>query len=295
MLAYSIEKEKEGEMIGVDNILKLLELVVLTGHIEGEQPVSTLVTAPVEAGKTELVLQFAQNEGCVALTDVTAYGIMRDYGQSIINGQVKHLIIPDLIKPMSRGRDTVHSLVAFLNALIEEGVLRISTYAERIGAPSDGLSLGADQIPVKCGLIATLAKGVLLDGRHHWSRMGFMSRMLPISYDYGASTQLDIHKSIARRQYLTDSPIRLSLPTSDVEVTLNSPQADDLITLAAGLTGMLTSSRNPEKVYGFRLQKHLQRLAMASALKDGRDIVTQRDADYIRSLAGCINLEYYPI
>jgi len=282
-------------MIGTDTIIKLLELVVLSGHIKGEQPVSVLVTAPVEAGKTEIVMKYSQVSGCVALTDVTAYGIMRDYGQSIIAGKVRHLIIPDMIKPMSRGRDTVHSLIAFFNTLIEEGVLRISTYAERIGAPSDGISLETPQIPVRCGLIATMAQDVLLDGRHHWSRMGFMSRMLPISYTYNASTQLGIHRSIANRAYLSDTPIQLSLPSEDVEIRLESPQASDIITLASGLTSIITSSNNPERVYGFRLQKDLQRLVMASALKEGRDTVAQADVDYVSSLVSCINLEYYPI
>jgi hypothetical protein len=279
-------------MIGIDTILGLLELVVLSGHIRGEQPVSALVTAPPEAGKTTMVMKFVTNEGLVVLTDCTAYGIMYDYGELITQGRIKHLVIPDLIRPMSRGKDTVHSLVAFLNALIEEGVVSISTYAEHVGVQNQGNSV---QLAVRCGLITTMAQGVLLDGRHHWARMGFMSRLLPISYTYNASTQLDIHMAIANRDYLSDTPIRLNLPTEDVEIRLQSPQTDELITLASGLNSIITSTNNPERVYGFRLQKHLQRLAMASALKHGRDIVSQDDVDYLRSLSGCINLEYYPL
>ena len=276
-------------MIGLTRILELLELVIFSAYVKGEQPVSVLITAPVEAGKTELVLKFGGNKGCVVLTDATAYGIMRDYGQGIIDGTVKHLIIPDLIKPVSRGKDTVHSLIAFFNALVEEGIVRVSTYAERIGV------LDAERaIPVKCGLIATMAKGFLLDGRHHWSRMGFMSRMLPISYDYAASTQMDIHDSISRRDYLDDAPIVLALPDSEIEVRLESHEAENLKMLTSAVMSVFSTNR-PERVYGFRLQKQLQRLAMASALRDGRDIVTQVDVDYIRSLSGCINLEYSPI
>jgi hypothetical protein len=281
-------------MIKVNKILDLLELVVWSGYIKGEQPVSALVTAPVEAGKTEVIMKFAQNKGVIALTDVTAYGINRDYGQLIINKKIRHLIIPDLVKPMSRGKDTVHSLIAFLNSLIEEGVLRISTYAERIGAPVDGADLQVQPTPVKCGLIATLAKDILADGRHHWSRMGFMSRLLPISYDYGVTTKMEIQQSIARMDYRGDTPINLNLPSDDVAVKLDLPQGTELMML----TNTLISQRiknNPETVYGFRLQKHLQRLAMASAVKDGRDIVQQKDVDLIKDLSTVINLEYYPI
>ena len=105
---------------------------------------------------------------------------------------------------------------------------------------------------------------------------------------------MEIHKSIANREYSEEEPIKLSLPAEDAEVRLESPQGNELLELTA-LLNNLTSEKNAEKVYGFRLQKHLQRLAMASALKDGRDVVTQADVDYIRSLASCINLEYYAI
>lgn len=281
-------------MIRLEKVTKLLELAVFSGHIKQEQPVSALVTAPPEAGKTNLVMKFAQNAGCVALTDCTAFGILRDYGQAIRERKIRHLIIPDLVRPMSRGKDTVHSLIAFLNALIEEGVLRISTYAERVCAPKTDEDLEKQPIPVKCGLIATLAKDILTDGRHHWARMGFMSRMLPISYDYGIRTKLEIHKSIARRDYVEEAPIILGLPDEDVEIGLESPQADELLTLSTTLAGV-SDRNNPEKTYGFRLQKHLQTLAMANALKNGRGKVWQEDVELIQELSSCINLEYYPL
>ena len=125
--------------------------------------------------------------------------------------------------------------------------------------------------------------------------MGFMSRLLPISYTYNAGTQLEIHRAIANREYLSDTPILLNLPPQNVEIRLQAPQTDELIALASGLNSILASSSNPERVYGFRLQRHLQSLAMASALRHRRDIVTQEDVDYLRSLSGCNNLEYYPI
>ncbi len=273
-------------MIGVDKIIELLGLVVTSGYIKGEQPVSALVTAPVEAGKTDMAVKLRGSKGCIILTDATAYGIMTDYGQQITRREIRHLIMPDLVKAMSRDRDTVHTLITFFNALLEEGIYRTATYAEHL----------QHNTPVKCGLIASIAKGVLLDGRHRWSQVGFISRMLPISYDYGAVTQSEIHKSIARRDYRSDKPTSLQLPEDDIEVKLPLKQADDLLVLSSGLTGVLsTSNKNAQRIYGFRLQKHIQRLAMASAIKEGRDKVSQSDVDKIKSLISCVNLEYYPI
>jgi hypothetical protein len=281
-------------MIKVEKIQNLVELAILSAYLKGEQPVSLLITAPVEAGKTELLLQFASNKGVLVLTDATAFGIMRDYGQPIINRQIRHLIIADLIKPMSRSKDTVHTLITFLNGLLEEGIFRMSTYADKTGSPLQGIAINQQPIPVKCGLITTMAKEVLLDGRHHWSRVGFMSRLLPISYDYTVATQAEIHESISKRAYLENKPIELDLPNEDVDIELPQKQAEQLTLLSSFI---LSSTRkdSPERVYGFRLHKHLQRLAMANALKEKRDKVQDRDAELLRELSVCLNLDYYPL
>lgn len=281
-------------MLGVDKIIKILELVVFSGHIKGEQPVSALVASLPEAGKSEMIMKLADNEGCLVLTDVTAYGIMKDYAKRIAEKEIRHIIIPDLIKPMSRGKDTVHSLIAFLNCLLEEGVMKMSTYAMSVGVPSEGMSVSSPSTPIKCGLITAMAKDLLLDGSHHWTQMGFMSRMLLISYDYNVSTQLSIHKSIAERQYLSEAKIKLNLPKEDVEVKLDIKQADSLMTLSTALSH-IGNKANPEKVYGFRLQKILQRLAMASALSEGRDTVEEKDVEVIRQLAVYMNLDFNPL
>ena len=281
-------------MIKLEKVTNLLELAFYSGYIKGEPPVSALVTAPPEAGKTEMVMRFADNKGLVVLTDCTAWGIMHDYGQAIRERKVRHLVIPDLVRPISRGKDTVHSLIAFLNSLVEEGVVRISTYMEHIGVPTGKAGEETQPTPVKCGLIATLAKDILEDGRHQWSKMGFMSRLLPISYAYAVPTKVEIQKSIAKREYQQDSPLKLALPEDDVEIKLGAPESEALMMLSTQISS--TSDRNnPQKTYGFRLQKHVQRLAMASALKDKRDSVQQKDVDLIQELSGCINLEYYPL
>ena len=194
---------------------------------------------------------------------------------------------------MSRNKDTVSGLITFFNALLEEGVYKVSTYAERLGAATPG-AFEQQTRPVKCGLITTMAKDVLLDGRHHWSRVGFMSRLLPISYEYTFSTQSEIHQSIARREYLKMEPISLTLPEKDTKVDLSTELAERLTILTVFVTSS-TRKDSPENVYGFRLHKHLQTLAMASALREGRDMVTTTDLDLLKDLAVCINLQYYPV
>lgn len=47
-------------MIGVDNIIELLKLVVYTGHIKGEQPVSVFGDFFHLTGKDEAINQTSQ-------------------------------------------------------------------------------------------------------------------------------------------------------------------------------------------------------------------------------------------
>ncbi|MFC2123061.1 hypothetical protein ACFLRP_05190 [Bacteroidota bacterium] len=282
-------------MIRVKLIRRIIELAIWSAYIKGEQPVSVLLTAPVEAGKTEILMLFSENQGVVLLTDATAFGIIRDYGDVITNKQVRHLIFPDLIKPLSRGKETVHGFIAFLNSIVEEGLLRVSTYATTVAPPEQSSDIGTPPKPVKCGIIAALAKEVLKDGRHQWSQMGFMSRMIPVSYRYATDTQIIIRRSISKRKYIADKKVELQLPDNDIEVTLERKQAKELEALAADLVAIFKTSVNAERIYGFRLQKQLQRLAMANALRKGRDTVTNKDVELIYKLSNIINLDYYPL
>lgn len=100
-------------MIKVNRILRIIELAIYSGYLKGEQPVSVLITAPPEAGKTNMVLKFADNKGCLELDDATAYGIVRHYGKQICEHKIRHLIIPDMVKPMSRQRNSAQPYCLF--------------------------------------------------------------------------------------------------------------------------------------------------------------------------------------
>ena len=63
------------------------------------------------------------------------------------------------------------SLIAFLNSLTEEGVKGISTYAERIGAPTDNKNPQNQTAPIKCGLISTIAKDFLIELKEVFEEM----------------------------------------------------------------------------------------------------------------------------
>lgn len=267
-------------MIKTEELEHLLKLALLSPYIKGERSVSVLISARVESGKTALLQKAGEVSGVVYLTDATAYGIQRKYLDGIADGTIRTLIMPDLITPLSRASDTVETFVTFLNGLIEEGIVEIQTYAyaKRL------------KVPARCNIITSIAKEHLFDQRHRWSKVGFLSRVVPVSYEYASSTVYDIQQSIASRGYTRETNFDdLKLPGKDIEVSLPKKIALQVASLAPAV---IDQGHFADKLYGFRLQKQLQTLCMANAMMNDRHTVLQKDFDKIKGLADYINLRF---
>lgn len=89
-------------MIKLEELEKLIEITLLTGYIRDERPVSLLITADPESGKTELVKKAKRVKGIPYLTDATAWGIIDKYWDAIEQGKVRHITIPDLTVPLGK-------------------------------------------------------------------------------------------------------------------------------------------------------------------------------------------------
>ncbi len=87
-------------MKSIEIIREAVELTLISARIEGEQPGSLLITAEVEEGKTHLVSQYMSIEGVAYLADATAWGIIEEYLKDITSGKIRHLIFPELIRPL---------------------------------------------------------------------------------------------------------------------------------------------------------------------------------------------------
>ncbi len=260
--------------MGIEAIREAVELTLISGQLENEQPGSILITAEVEEGKTHLVARYKNLDGVAYLADASAFGILRAYQQDLQQGRLKHLIFPELIRPLERQQETASALVAFLGELMEEGVKEIHTYATDFKLPQ----------PVKAGVIACIARGNLKHRINYWNQTGFLSRFLVISYSYGDDTANKVMNDIILRK--TDGEGMFVLPRR-AKVNL-PPEIGQLLTtssvrMAKGLYAPL---------HGYRMQKHLQRLVMASALRAGRDTVTKEDLITILDILGYVNLDY---
>lgn len=256
-------------MIGLQGVEELIKYALFSAWVKDERPLSLMIIARVESGKTETVNQFVWNKGILVMTDLTYWGLLNKYKEQLMAGEVNHIIIPDMIVPINRSRDTVNSLIAFLNALTEEGVKEIATYAF-----PEGLSLTQ---PIRAGVITTIARKDFDHWKERWSAVGFTSRFLPVCYDYTEETRDKIYNALIFRRE-TAKPISLDFPETPQYIFL--PPG-----IATSATQYSKAIGVAIETYGFRAQRQLQTLMMSRALSKGRLEVNKEDFDVVVGLS----------
>lgn len=268
-------KAQEKDLLGLSALRETVETVLFTPYIKNEKPVSLLIVAKPESGKTAVLKSYVQNKGIVYITDCTAYGLSRDILPKISSGEVRTIIIPDLITPLSKSHKTRQSFIAFLNNLIEEGVVKVSTYVT------------VWEKEARANVITAVTDEELRDGRHDWAKMGFLSRFLIFSYSYPISLVTQIFRYYTENHYIVTER-RLNLPENDVDVVLPAEIAQRLDPIAIAIGQAM-------QTYGIRAKINLRSFIKALALKEGRKKVTEKDFERLIYLANWLNLNFNPV
>jgi len=272
-------------MIGVDQLLDILKVTVYSGAVKYENPLSLMEIASVGSGKTSMVKKAASKtrvetievgkdknkkkieirkiDGSVLYsTSCTPYALYTRYGHEFKTGKIKHLVIPDFLSVLNLPKYQMMTVVQFYNQLIEEGIMSIES--------RDGRFLS--QIPVTIGLITTIAYQDFIKRKDDWGAIGFLSRLLPVSFKYKNSTAVSIREAVKSKEYILGSAnFNIKLPP-ETEIKLPIEQANVIETIAI-------ATKDPNDELGVRRQKQLQVFCMANALMNGRDTVTPEDTD----------------
>lgn len=255
-------------MIKVDELKELIKTILYTGYVADEKPLSIMFVGHYGTGKSEILNSFNVNDNIAFFTDVTYMGLIKLLQE---NKEVRHIVIPDFLKITMKKQSTTQNIISCFNALIEEGIDKISMMGQSF-----------DFKGKKAGLITATTKNSYIQNKRTWTNMGLLSRMLIISYDYGDETIEEIFDYIMNRRYLTNSKkLKLNMPIKNMNVILP-------IKLAKMLR---------DKDTDFRTQKQYQTLAMARTLMDNRSdlVVNEKDIKVITKFKRFINLDYSKI
>lgn len=270
-MKVSIAPAERDSLIQLEPLKKIVECALTSPLIANEKPLSLLIVAKAESGKTSVMKLYRQNKSVVYVSDCTAYGITRDILPKIVSGEVRTIVIPDLLTPLSKSTKTRQSFVAFLNNLIEEGVAKITTYSTVWDKEA------------RANVITAVTDEALDDARHEWAKMGFLSRFIVFSYSYSMSTVTEIMNRYSERG-LGTCDLTLLLPSKEVGVELSKEIADKLNPISMRIGEQF-------RLYGIRAKINLRSLLKTLALRNGHKKVIDQDFKELLELADYMNFD----
>jgi hypothetical protein len=251
--------------VGLSRLNALIKTVIWSGMVEDEEPVSAVIIAPPESAKTELLKQFRGTRTLEFFADLTSRGLS-PYKADIENQKLRHIVILDLIRVLSHPRVTADRTIQTLAGLIEEGQ---STIADAGGIEKWGDTTNLPRI----GALMAVTPQVYRRKRKMFRDTGFLSRFLPIHYDYSAATVKSIHLAI-QCGHKKPEPTPVILPEKRLKAKIPDKIAPTVTLLARNLG-------ERSNTWGFRWHRSLRSLLKATALSNGRMLVNYDDYDQL--------------
>lgn len=244
-------------MIDSRDLEVIVALSLCSGHLANEKPVSLMIVSDkCEAGKTSVLEKYSKTDGIAYLTDATAYGLWRDFHKDIASGKLHHILIPEMITPLSRNVDTVNTFVSTLGSLIEEGIAEIHTgFLDPIKLES----------PVTVGVIGCMPRPIFNMNKLRWESTGFLSRFIVVTYKHSQETVEKIFESIIKGNHLTENNIELPLPTGKINVTIPEYLARKCVDFSRDIS---KQAIDDGKLYGYREAKNMLRLLSSHVIYD---------------------------
>ena len=283
----------EVQLVNVQPLIDITALTIqtafITDRIDGYRPASLMLIAKPESGKTSTIDKFANYPFIYYANEVTAKTFIDKIFPKAQTGQIRFVLIPDILNCVEKSSSTKKPLLQTLKSMVDEGVRRIETPWKEYDYPT----------PVKLGLISAITRESLYYSSEMQSslfsdlkRMGFISRMIPFSYEYPIDSTARIFNYLYGN--VSSSQEKISVPQIQFldyqydrfkEYEPKPELFSQLQQISVGLSYFSDS-------YGFRIQKNLQKLCYASAMIEKRDEVEQKDIDKILYLSRWMNFKF---
>lgn len=283
------------------NFTELLKYSIASGFVKPSErgayytPINIMLIAGAECGKTRLLTQFSCKKAYKTL-DLSPKIISNSLIPKLEKQEITFLIIPDLIQMLGHKKNTVDSTVGFLNAIIEEGVKDNDFYGQEFHLKTK----------VNVGLITAITTIEFYQNIYKWNSIGFLHRILPVSYDYTESTVNSIHAIISDGRLLDEiNEIKMK---NGQKASIKIPKhfSEDIMqimyrvrdrfsqlrikTYKGSKTGHLHELKLDIK--GFRLHDRLRQLARAICWLDSKGLrkeVNAGDINKLRELSEFLN------
>jgi hypothetical protein len=270
------------EMSSVSKIpLSLLTLILQTAYLKPREDklLSVLFIGKAGLGKTRLLATTRKLKRVEYVTDITPTYLIR-FLDFVQEGKKDYLVIPDFVQcSEGHGRATRTTLIGFLRAMIEEGVSNIADYKMEFSTKN----------PVKAGLITAITIQSFREFRLKWRKSGFLSRLLPFSFQLSEPTRQQILDGINTQTADNLRKFKFSAINYKPEKVEMNPE---LLKQLEAWSIILSKQTDSEP---FRHQKQLTALAEATAVLNHDVVLKQKHIDFVVWLAHWLNYDFQPI
>lgn len=255
-------------LLGANLLRELTETVILSGKVINTSPISLLLIAPPESGKTSVVLD-RPCKAAFPLCDVTGRGLMQ---LCKLSPEITHFIINDLVTVMAHKPTVNRYTLSIINAMTEEGIAAVA-FPGTIETFAHG----------KRAIIACLTCTLAKDQRSWWNRSGLSSRMFPFCFDHSAALTIRIRQAIN-----SDRHDKIS-----EEFLLPEKAADVLIpkNLIEPISRIAEAKAQEFSEKGYRRLKQYRTLAKAHALwrSPKARLVTNADVNFLLTVSAYVS------
>ena len=253
-------------LTGLEKITEFIKVVLASGYLKNEKPLSLVLVAPVSSGKTTAIKQFQKNPNVVISTDTTTWGILNKYQDKLRTGEIRHIIIPDLLNVLARRETTVQTFLLFVNASSEDGIFPSKTYA-----------IDVQSFIEPFGWILCLTTDAYKRKKANLQGIGFESRFLNVTYKYSMETIQKILTNIIEEEKFVIPQIKITNYKSKKNIKGNKKIFKELLTFSQ----LLCKNGNSEIL---RMQRKLQTFLKACAFLRKDNKVTEKDLEKLKTL-----------
>lgn len=237
-------------LIGMSLVEEYVSTILLSGRLKDESPVSTVLIAAPESGKTSVVLD-RPCKSALPLTDVTGRGLMQLCQH---HQEVTHFILNDLVAIMSHKQTVNNYTLSIINAMTEEGIQCVA-FPGVVEQYKHG----------KRGIIACTTTDLFRDKRHWWWKIGLASRLLPFAFDHSTGLQIKIKQLIQDERRNNgrahEEPKMIPVPEASVYVGIPEKLKPEVLKVSESLAKRLEDPK------GYRRLHQCQALVKAHALR----------------------------
>jgi len=269
---------EERKTIGMDALRRHLRIVLFSGFVKDERPVSTLILAHPERGKTTEVMKLTAT-GAIVFNDLTSYGLAEEIVKMSETERelFHHIVIPDLERIGARSRTVRKELMATLQITMQEGLTHVHTHFTKLSCNP----------PIRLGVIMCTTPDDLGDARSVFRRLSFLSRLIPFTYDYSNEKKARILDYVAEEEHLEKESFPIEV-RSKCSVLLPASMKKQLRFYAKMMSRKIEDfskgehprsgeNKQTPKLIGIRALEELICYLKAIALSNGRQVVTHED------------------